>query len=238
MTSILIVDDDPLVAGFLERGLRAAGYATTVVADTAGARMLGLSGAFDLVLLDLVLEDGDGFGVLRELRQRRHTLPVLVITGHPKKRDVVECLNGGADDYLVKPVRFPELLARIRARLRATDGETGTGLSAGDLQLDLLTRRVTIAGQEIRLTAREFTLLETFLRHPDQVLSREQLIYHVWGLDVDPHSNVVNTYVAMLRGKIGEHRIETLRGAGYRLRLARTGAASSPGATSAITEPV
>jgi two-component system, OmpR family, copper resistance phosphate regulon response regulator CusR len=220
MTSILIVDDDPLVADFLDRALRAAGYVTTVVGDTARARLLGLSGAFDLILLDLVLTDGDGFTVLRELRERRRTLPVLVMTGHPQQRDVVECLDGGADDYLVKPVRLKELLARIRVRLRSVKDEAGTELSAGDLGLDLLSRRVTIAGREIVLTAREYMLLETFLRHPDQVLSREQLIYHVWGFDVDPNSNVVNTYVAMLRGKIGNDRIETLRGAGYRLRVA------------------
>lgn len=237
MTSILIVEDDLLVAGFLERGLRAAGYVTTVVADTASARALALSGAFDLVLLDLVLEDGDGFVVLRELRERRQSLPVLIMTAHPRQRNVVECLDGGADDYLVKPVHFAELLARVRARLRATDGETATELSAGDLKLDLLTRRVTIAGEEIRLTAREFTLLETFLRHPDQVLSREQLVYHVWGHDVDPNSNVVNTYVAILRGKIGNGRIETMRGMGYRLRVAR--AADARGTSvPAVAEPV
>lgn len=235
MTNILIVDDDPQISRFLERALRAAGYATSVAPDAASARALGLSGAFDLVLLDLVLQDGDGFAVLRELRERRRTLPVLVLTGHPKQRDVVQCLDGGADDYLVKPIRLEELLARIRARLRA-DSEAGTELSADDLQLDLLTRRVVAGGLKIELTAREFTLLETFMRHPDQVLSREQLLHHVWGFDFDPSSNVVNVYVAALRGKIGNDRIETVRGAGYRLRVGRAGAARFPSPEAVLTE--
>ena len=218
VTSVLIIDDDPLVSRFIDRGLRACGFATGVADDAATGRELALSGQFDLVVLDLVLRDSDGFAVLRELRERRHTLPVLVVTAHPAQRDVVDCLDGGADDYLVKPFRFEELVARVRARLRHDDGQATNALVAGDLALDLLTRRVLVAGRPVTLTSREFTLLETFLRHPDQVLSRAQLLSRVWGFAFDPTSNVVNVYVATLRQKIGNERIETIRGAGYRLR--------------------
>ena len=217
MTNILVVEDDPLISGFIELGLRARGYVTSLATDSARALALGLSGAFDLVLLDLVLADGDGFTVLQELRNRRNTLPVVVMTGHPRDRDVVACLDSGADDYLVKPFRFEELLARVRARLRAGTGIPSTVMTAGDLSVDLLTRRVRVAGRQVELTAKEFALLETFLRHPDQVLSRVQLLAQVWGYDFDPTTNVVSVYVAALRQKIGAHRIQTVRGAGYRL---------------------
>ena len=221
MTSVLIIDDDPLISRFVERGLQAAGYTTTVATDARSGLVLAASDAFDLVLLDLVLGDGDGFAVLHHLRAKRSTLPVIVMTAYPAKRDVVDCLDGGADDYLVKPFRFEELLARLRVRLRR-DGDgasTSSALAAGDLALDLLTRRATVAGMPVDLTSREFALLETFLRHPDQVLSRTQLLSRVWGYMFDPTSNVVNVYVAALRQKIGGDRIETVRGAGYRLRV-------------------
>jgi DNA-binding response OmpR family regulator len=219
VTSVLIVDDDPLISRFVERGLQAAGYTTAVATDAGSGRILALSNAFDVVLLDLVLGVGDGFGVLHDLRAQRSTLPVIVMTGYPARRDVVDCLDGGADDYLVKPFRFEELLARLRVRLRREGSATTSTLVAGDLELDLLTRRVTAAGAPIELTSREFALLETFLRHPDQVLSRAQLLSRVWGYSFDPTSNVVNVYVAALRQKIGGDRIETVRGAGYRLRV-------------------
>jgi DNA-binding response OmpR family regulator len=217
MTSILIIDDDPLISRFIDRGLRASGFSTEVAGDAATGRTLALSGEFDLVVLDLVLRDGDGFAVLRDLRDRRHTLPVLVVTAHPAERDVVACLDGGADDYLVKPFCFEEFVARVRARLRRGDTPATSELVAGDLVLDLLTRRVSVGGAQVDLTSREFTLLETFLRHTNQVLSRAQLLSRVWGLGFDPTSNVLNVYVAALRQKIGADRIETVRGAGYRL---------------------
>jgi DNA-binding response OmpR family regulator len=228
VTSVLIIDDDPLITRFVGRGLRAAGYATTVAEDARTGRELALTGGFDVVLLDLVLGDGDGFAVLRELRARRHRQPVLVMTGHPAERDVVDVLDGGADDYLVKPFRFEELLARLRVRLRRDDADSGSCLTAGDLTLDLLTRRAAVDGVPVTLTSREFALLETLLRHPDQVLSRTQLLSHVWGYSFDPTSNVVNVYVASLRNKIGAARIETVRGAGYRLRVPAPGGGRLP----------
>lgn len=227
MTSVLIIDDDLLISRFLTRGLGVVGCSVTVADDARTGRELALSGAFDVVLLDLVLGDGDGFGVLRDLRARHSRLPVLVMTGHPAERDVVDVLEGGADDYLLKPFRFEELLARLRLRLRRGGLPTGRVLSAGDLSLDLLTRRATVAGVPVDLTSREFALLETLLRHPDHVLSRAQLLSQVWGYSFDPTSNVVNVYVATLRSKIGAERIQTVRGAGYRLRVI-VGAPATP----------
>jgi DNA-binding response OmpR family regulator len=220
VASVLIIDDDPLICRFVSRGLQAVGFTTAVASDAAGGRAMALSGEFDLVLLDLVLGGGtDGFDVLRDLRAQKSTLPVLVMTGYPATRDVVDCLDGGADDYIVKPFRFEELVARVRVRLRDDRGApVASRIVAGDLEMDLLTRRVTVAGRQVELTSREFHLLEYLMRHRDHVLSRAQLLSRVWGYSFDPTSNVVNVYVAGLRHKIGSERIETVRGAGYRLR--------------------
>ncbi|WP_447007303.1 response regulator transcription factor [Saccharothrix isguenensis] len=212
MSRILIVDDDPLVTRFVERGLRAGGYRTVVATDTASA--LARADGTDLVLLDLVLGGDDGFALLRALRRRRHDLPVLVMTGHPERRDVVSCLENGADDYITKPFRFEVLLARVRARLRRT---SPTVLSAGDVSLNLLTRQAVAGASPVELTSREFALLETLIRHPGKVLSRVFLLSHVWGDDHDQGSNVLPVYIAALRRKLGNERIQTVRGAGYRL---------------------
>lgn len=217
MSSILVVEDEPTVSRFVERGLRAANYSATVAADAGSGLALASSGAFDLVLLDLVLGDGDGFDVLRDLRARRRTLPVIVMADQPASRDVVACLDGGADDYIHKPFRFEVLLARIRARLRRGNEATPSVLTAGNLGLDLLTRKVTVGGTLVELTAREFALLATFLRQPGAILSREHLVSRVWGPGFDQSSNVLNVYIAALRSKIGSRRIQTVRGAGYRL---------------------
>ena len=223
MTSILVVEDEPTVSRFVERGLRAANYTTTATGDAATGLALASSGAFDLVLLDLVLGQGDGAGdgftVLRDLRLRRRMLPVIVMADHPAQRDVVACLDGGADDYIVKPFRFEVLLARIRARLRRGLEFAPSVLSAGELRLDLLTRKVTVGQALVELTAREFALLETFLRHPNAILSRSHLVTRVWGPLADPAGNVLNVYIAALRQKIGNTRIQTVRGAGYRLTV-------------------
>jgi DNA-binding response OmpR family regulator len=155
--------------------------------------------------------------VLQELRARGKTLPVLVLTGR-SERDAAACLEAGADDYMRKPFRFEELLARVKARLRGPGKEQPHVLVAGEVRMDLMTRRVTVGEMEVDLTAREFSLLETLLRHIDQVLSREQLLSHVWGYSFDPTTNVVNVYVNSLRKKLGADVIETVRGVGYRLR--------------------
>jgi two-component system copper resistance phosphate regulon response regulator CusR len=212
VTRILVVDDDPLVTGFVERGLRAGGYRTEVETDPAS--VLARADGTDLVLLDLVLGGDDGFALLRALRRRRNDLPVLVMTGHPERRDVVSCLENGADDYITKPFRFEVLLARVRARLRRT---APTVLSTGDLSLNLLTRQAVAGGSPVDLTTREFALLETLIRHPGEVLSRVFLLSRVWGDDHDRGSNVLPVYIAALRRKLGSDRIRTVRGAGYRL---------------------
>jgi DNA-binding response OmpR family regulator len=219
MSRILIAEDEPRLSSFLEKGLRAAGYSTTVCDD--GIRCAGLArdDEFDLLILDIGLPGQDGFAVLRALRARGETLPVLVLTARDEIIDTVTGLDLGADDYVTKPFVFEELLARVRARLRVPEqGDAGLELRAGGVRLDVRTRRAEVAGEEVELTAKEFTLLETFLRHPGQVLSREQLLSYVWGYDFDPGSNVVDVYVGYLRRKLGSERFETVRGMGYRLK--------------------
>ena len=218
MSRILIVEDEPRIASFLEKGLKANGFTTTVADKGADALVIARVDDFELVILDLGLPDLDGLTVLSELRRRGKTMPVIILTARDGVTDTVVGLEGGADDYVTKPFKFEELLARVRARLRAGGTTEETMLSFGDVVLDLRTRRVQVQGRSVELTAREFTLAETFLRHPDQVLSREQLLSRVWGYDYDPGSNVVDVYVGYLRRKLGQDSIETVRGAGYRLR--------------------
>ncbi|MCD2186267.1 response regulator transcription factor [Actinomycetospora soli] len=216
MSSILIAEDEPRIASFVEKGLRGAGFATTTVGDGPSARDQALSGHFDLLVLDIGLPGMDGFAVLAELRGSGSRLPVIVLTARDSITDTVAGLEGGADDYMAKPFRFEELLARVRRRLADTSPEV-TVLRHGSLSLDVRTRQATVDGVVVDLSAREYVLAETFLRHPGQVLSREQLLSRVWGYDFDPGSNVVDVYVRYLRRKIGVERIATVRGMGYRL---------------------
>jgi len=221
MSRILIVEDEPRIVSFLEKGLRANGFTTTAVGDGSEAAAMArgdLAGEFDLVILDLGLPGHDGLEVLSTIRGRTQALPVIVLTGRDGVEPTLAGFEQGADDYVTKPFSFDELLARIRARLRTTEPEP-TVLRAGDVALDLRTRRVRVGERVIELTAREFSLVETFLRHPDQVLSREQLLDRVWGYDFDPGSNVVDVYIRYLRRKLGADVIETVRGVGYRLHL-------------------
>jgi DNA-binding response OmpR family regulator len=217
MPRILVAEDNPAIVRFLERGLRASGFTTLVAADGELAEHLSLTGEFDLLILDMGLPKRDGFHVLQELRSRGNRLPVLVLTGLPDP-DLVTCLEGGADDYVTKPFKFEEVLARVRARLRLVGRPESHVLSAGAIRLDLRTRRATVDEREVELTAREFALLETLLRHPGQVLSREQLLSQVWGYAFDPGTNVVKVYISSLRKKLGDDVIETVRGMGYRLQ--------------------
>ena len=219
MTRILIAEDEPRIVSFLEKGLQANGFATTAADTGALAAAMARDSDFDLLILDLGLPGVDGHHVLREIRQRGERMPVIILTARSGVADAVTGLDGGADDYVTKPFRFEELLARVRARLRDTGGSEPTVLEAGGVVLDLRTRRATVGGTCVELTGREFTLAETFLRHADHVLSREQLLSHVWGYDFDPGSNVVDVYVRYLRRKLGEGVIETVRGVGYRLRM-------------------
>ncbi|MET9509159.1 response regulator transcription factor [Streptomyces flavidovirens] len=218
MSRILIVEDEERIASFVEKGLRSNGFTTTVASDGETAYDYACTGGFDLVVLDIGLPGRDGFTVLREMREARVTVPVIVLTARDSVRDTVAGLEGGADDWMTKPFRFEELLARVRLRLRtAARAPEVTVLRSGELTLDLRTRRARSGERTVDLTAREFVLLELFLRHPDQVLSREQILSHVWGYDFDPGSNIVDVYVRALRKKLGPERVETVRGMGYRL---------------------
>lgn len=216
MSRILIVEDEPGIASFLEKGLRAEGFTTLVVEDGSSAVDVARDESFDLMILDLGLPGKDGREVLTEIRRRGERLPVIILTARKSVQDTVAGLEGGADDYVTKPFSFQEVLARVRVRLRDTPTSDTTVIESGDIRLDLRTRKVSVDGSEVELSAREFGLAETLMRHPDQVLSREQLLSRVWGYDFDPGSNVVDVYVGYLRKKLGSDTIETVRGMGYR----------------------
>ena len=221
MSTILIIEDEARIAAFIAKGLKSAGFASHATASGAEGASLALHGGFDLVVLDVGLPDIDGFEVLERIRGQGVSVPVILLTARSSVEDRVAGLEGGADDYMPKPFSFEELLARIRLRLRSESSASGQGevtrLSHNGLVLDYLTRKAEVDGEWVDLSAREFTLAETFLRNPGQVLSREQLLSNVWGFDFDPGSNVVDVYVRYLRGKLGKERFETVRGMGYRL---------------------
>lgn len=217
MSRILIVEDEERIASFVRKGLTASGFTTTVVGTGAEAVDYTVTGGFDLVLLDLGLPDTDGFDVLRRIRSSGADVPVVILTARDGVHDTVTGLEIGADDYVTKPFRFEELLARVRLRMRAERTTDLTVIEAGGLSLDLRTRRVSVQERTVDLTAREFALLELLMRHEGQVLSRQQMLSHVWGYDHDPGSNVVDVFVRALRRKVGAERIRTVRGMGYRL---------------------
>ncbi|MFT4282311.1 response regulator transcription factor [Microbacterium sp.] len=215
MTRILVVDDEPHIVSLVTRGLASEGYETVVAEDGAEALELAMEPDLDLIILDVGLPTMDGFDVLRHLRARGNTVPVIMLTARSGTSDTIEGLDAGASDYVSKPFAVAELLARVRSRLRESPA-TPVVLTRGDVSLDVLARRVTVGDREVDLSAREFTLAEQFLRHPGEVLTREVLLSRVWGLDFDPGSNVVDVYVRYLRSKLGPDHIVTVRGEGYR----------------------
>jgi DNA-binding response OmpR family regulator len=224
---LLVVEDEARIAAFLAKGLTAHGYAVEWASTGAEGLKLGVTPDVGLVILDLKLPDLDGLEVLAGLRERGSMVPVLILSARGRVDDRVRGLDLGADDYLPKPFAFTELLARVRARLRP--GPPGAGmLRAGGIYLDVLTREVTASGRTVGLSDREFSLLRAFLSHPRQVLSRRDLLAMAWDMDFDPQTNLVDVYVGYLRRKLGETMIETVRGAGYRLRL--DGSSTSPAA--------
>ncbi|MER3495067.1 MAG: DNA-binding response regulator [Mastigocladus sp. ERB_26_2] len=198
------------------------GFTTAVVADGNEVVLMVQEGEFDLLILDLGLPRKDGIEVIEDLRGQGESLPIIILTARDDIKDKITGLESGADDYVTKPFRFEELLARVRVRLRSSTVSAvnnDTSLRVGNIVLDLRTRRIKVDGRTVDLPAREFTLAETFFRHPGQVLSREQLLDRVWGFDYNPGSNIVDVYVGYLRKKLGSDLIETVRGMGYRLRL-------------------
>jgi DNA-binding response OmpR family regulator len=214
---VLIAEDETRIVSFLEKGLQASGYSTFAVGTGHDAAAVARDEDFDIMILDLGLPGIDGHEVLRRIRQRGERLPVVILTARDGVDDTVAGLEHGADDYMTKPFRFEELLARLRLRLRTDPTPETTVLTAGTVSLDLRSRRASVDDRVVELTAREFALLEVFLRHAGQVLSREQLLSHVWGYDFDPGSNVVDVYVRYLRRKLGDDVIQTVRGMGYRI---------------------
>lgn len=215
MTRILLVDDEPHIIALLERALRTENLEPVVAEDGETALELLDAEEIDLVILDVGLPGIDGFDVLRRIRASGSAVPVIMLTARSGTNDTVEGLDAGASDYVPKPFVVAELLARVRSRLRETPGPA-TVITRDGVSLDMLTRRATVDGRDIDLSAREFALAEQFLRHAGEVLSRETLLSRVWELDFDPGSNVVDVYVRYLRGKVGASRIVTVRGEGYR----------------------
>ena len=219
---ILVVEDERKVASFIRQGLAEEGHTVEVAADGETALDLVQAGPpYDLIVLDLMLPKVDGFAILKAVRDQRVTTPVLVLTARDSVADKVRGLDLGADDYLTKPFSFDEFLARVRALLRRGAAAVPV-LSVADLTLDPSTREVRRNGRRITLTVREHALLEYFMRNAGRVLTRPMLAEHVWGLDFDPESNIVDVYVGYLRRKIdgpGDTRLlHTVRGAGYVLR--------------------
>ncbi|NJO47709.1 MAG: response regulator transcription factor [Oscillatoriales cyanobacterium RM2_1_1] len=222
MSRILIAEDEPRIAAFLEKGLRANGFTTAIASDGREAIEKALGNNFDLLILDLNMPNQDGFQVLQELRGQGERLPIIILTARDDLEDKVTGFEEGADDYVTKPFRFAELLARVKARLRHQTTALGSNkeertLSFGDITIDLYSREAQVGDRPIKLSAKEFQLLEVFLRHPGQVLSREQLLDQVWGYDYDPGSNIVDVYVGYLRKKLDHSQIKTVRGMGYQL---------------------
>jgi two-component system OmpR family response regulator len=218
----LVIEDGSKMAALLRRGLQEEGFAVDVAATGLDGSWLGTENDYDVILLDVMLPDVDGFEVCRRLRAADRWAPILMLTARDGVQDRVAGLDAGADDYLTKPFSFDELFARVRALLRRGPSERPPVLTVGDLVLDPATRRVSRGGREIELTPKEFGLLELFLRHPDEALSRTRILEHVWDFAYDGDSNVVDVYVRYLREKVdrpfGRRSIETVRGVGYRLR--------------------
>ena len=218
---VLVVEDEVGVAGFLEQGLRESGYAVDVAQNGADGLEYALAYEYDAIVLDIMLPKLNGLELLNEIRTKRVKSPVLLLTARDGLDDRVRGLDLGADDYLVKPFAFPELLARLRALLRRPPLQAGGNLQMGDLEMDVAKREVRRGGQLIELSPREFALLELLLRHPNQVLSRTQILEHVWNFDFYSDTNVVDVYIGYLRRKLDREfdlpLIHTVRGVGFRL---------------------
>lgn len=220
--NVLVVEDEKQIADFVKKGLTEQGFRVELCnhGDEAMARML--SQAYDAVVLDIMLPGRDGLSILKQFRKKGHTTPVIVLTARSELDERVEGLNTGADDYMTKPFYVEELIARLHAVVRRTSDEQMSLLQAGDLTVNVITREVKVAGRPVKLTAREFSLLEYMMRSPGRVYTRTQMLEHVWGYDFDPNTNLVDVHIQRLRKKVSPDkenpRIETIRGVGYRVR--------------------
>ncbi|MGD2110948.1 MAG: response regulator transcription factor [Phycisphaerae bacterium] len=219
---ILVVEDNPRMTGVIRQGLVENGYAVDVANTGEDGEHMAATEPYDVVILDIMLPDQDGIQVCRNLRRRKIATPVLMLTALSTTGDKVKGLDAGADDYLTKPFEFDELLARVRALLRRGEAKEASRLTFADLEIDLLTRTVCRAGQDIKLTTKEFALLEYFMRNPNRVLTRTSIGEHVWDMNFDSDSNVIDVYVSMLRRKVDKgfdkRLIHTVIGTGYSLR--------------------
>jgi two-component system copper resistance phosphate regulon response regulator CusR len=222
---ILVVEDQPKMAHFIKKGLSEVGYATDVAESAAAAESYSAQGEYDLVILDVMLPDGNGMDVARQFRRDGFVGPILMLTALSTTKDKVNGLDAGADDFLTKPFSFDELLARVRALLRrsgAKSHQASNQLKFSDLELDLIQRKVRRGGQEIVLTAKEFSLLEYFMRNPERPLGRVSIAEHVWDIHFDSESNVIDVYINLLRKKVDapfpNKLIHTLVGVGYVLK--------------------
>ena len=219
---ILVVEDEKKLAGFLRKGLEEHGFTVTVSHNGDEAFTLLRAEAFDLIVLDIMLPGRDGLSILKNLRDRKNTVPVILVTARSEANERVEGLNLGADDYIAKPFYMDELLARIQAVLRRSSGASLSLLRAGDLTVNLITREVRRGKDEIMLPPREFSLLEYLMRSPGRVFTRSQILEHVWGYSFDPGTNLVDVCIQRLRSQIDSSRsdslIEAVRGVGYRFR--------------------
>lgn len=218
---ILVVEDDRKLGSFVRKGLEAQGFVVDYSADGDEGGALATTRSYDAIVLDIMLPGRDGLSILRQLRDQRATVPVLLLTARSALSERLDGLNLGADDYLTKPFYIEELVARLHALLRRASGQARTSLEHGDLTVDLLTREVRLAGEPVELTAREFALLTCLLRTPGRTLTRAQICEHVWSYHFDPGTNLVDVYVQHLRKKLGGAGrppiIETVRGVGYRV---------------------
>jgi len=219
---ILVIEDEKKITDFIKRGLKEEGYAVDVAYDGEQGFFLAKTNAYDLILLDLMLPKVDGLSVCKKLRAEGVSTPIIMVTAKDTVKDKVVGLDSGADDYLTKPFAFEELLARMRAVLRKKDAKSVNKLQVDDLVLDLLTHKVTRAGKEIALTSKEYSLLEYLMRNSGSVVTRTMISEHVWDIDFDTFTNVIDVYIKYLRDKIDSDSkkklIQTIRGRGYTLK--------------------
>ncbi len=222
VVKVLVVEDERKIAGFIRKGLEPQGFSVALCGHGDEAYALARSQPFDVIVLDIMLPGRDGLSILRNLREQKSTVPIILLTARSAPNERVEGLNLGADDYLTKPFYIQELVARIHAVTRRASGESLSVLCAGRLTVNLMTRQITVGGKAIETTPREFSLLEYFLRSAGRVLTRAQILEHVWGYDFDPQTNLVDVNVQRLRKQLDpdgvDEFIETVRGVGYRFR--------------------